>query len=106
MKQSIHDYHFLTPGTAKWIKSKDSNNVPEEHEVDSDLDDQSDYFKIGFTIYKAFKNVKHKEKIIGYDSKHRLYEIKYKYSDKEEFYHNEIDAHHDKVKTLVANYDY
>lgn len=45
LKQSIDDYDFLTLGSTKQIKSKDHNNVPEDHEVDTDLDDQSDCFE-------------------------------------------------------------
>lgn len=35
LKQAIDDYHFLTltPGTTKWIKSKDPDKVPDENEV-------------------------------------------------------------------------
>ena len=42
-----------------------------------ELDDRLDRFEIGFPIYKEFNKVEHKGKIIGYDSKHRLYEVEY-----------------------------
>ena len=58
-----------------------------------ELDDILDGFEIGFTIYKEFNKVEHKGKIIGYNSKHRLYEVEYEDGDKEKFYHNKIHAH-------------
>lgn len=64
LKQVINDYHFLTPGTTKWIKSKDPDEVPELNEVSTELDDQSNKFEIGFPVYKAFDNIKHKRKLL------------------------------------------
>ena len=43
-------------------------------------------------MYEVFNNEEYKRKIIGYDSKHQLYEIEYEDGDKEAFYDNEIYA--------------
>ena len=83
LKQTIDDYHFLTPGITKWIKSKVPNEAPEENEVSNELYDHLDWFKIELPVYKAFDNIEHKGKIIGYDSKYWLYDVQYVDGDKE-----------------------
>ena len=94
----LDDYHFLLLGTTKRIKLMVTTTAPDENEVTLELDDRSDRFEIGFPIYKEFNKVEHKGKIIGYNSKHQLYEVEYEDGDKEEFYHNKIHAHKDCVK--------
>ena len=37
--------------------------------------------------------------IVGYDANHKLYQIKYTDGDQEEFYHNEVHAHKDPIKS-------
>ena len=41
---------------------------------------------MGFQIFKVFDNKEYKRKIIGYNSQHRLYQVEYKDSDKDEFF--------------------
>ena len=95
VKYAIDDYHNLLPGTTKWIKSKESENAPTENNVTIELDDWSERFPVGMPVYKEFDKVEHKGKIIGYDSRHRLYKVEYEDGDKEEFYHNELHTHKD-----------
>ena len=46
----------------------------EANEASTELDDRSNQFEIVFPVKKKnYENVKHKEEIIGYDSKHCLY---------------------------------
>ena len=91
LKRAIDDYHYLTPGTTKQTKSKpsDDNNKG----ISMELDNQSPHFKLGFQVFKVFDNEEYKGKIIGYDSKHRLYEVEYEDGDNEAFYHNKMHAH-------------
>ena len=58
------------------------------------LDNRLRRFKLVFNIYRIFDNTKYKGKTIGYDSKNHLYQVEYGDGNKEEFYHNEINAHH------------
>ena len=44
-------------------------------------------------MYTVFGNTEYKGKIIGYDSRNRLYYIEYNNGDTEEFYHNEIHGY-------------
>ena len=55
LKQAIDDFHFLTPGTTKRIKSK----VPEQsgNEALTDVNDGSKRYKLGSKVYKLFKGV-------------------------------------------------
>ena len=94
-KCAINNYHFLLPGITKQIKAKVSDNAPTANNVTPKLDDRLEKFKIGMPIFKEFDKVEHKGKIIGYDSRHRFYEVEYEDGDKKEFYHNEIHAHKD-----------
>ena len=108
LKRAIDDYNDLVPGTTKRVKSKDTLD---DGDISTDLDDRTSRYPIGFNIYKVFDGVQHKGTISGYDSKHRLYQVEYQDGDSEEFYHNEIHAHEDKLpnipmfKTKVLNID-
>ena len=95
LKRVIDDYHHLTPGTTERIKSKTTNN--DNDGICMDLNDRSKRFKIVFPIFKVFDNVEYKGKIIGYNSKQRLYEVEYEDEDNEDFYHNEVHAHRNRV---------
>ena len=97
LKRAIDDYHFLTPGTTKRIKSKDVSS--EEDEIDTDVDDGSERFKIGFKIYKLFDGIPYKGTVVGYDETNKLYKIKYDDGDAEQMYHNEVYLHKDPIKT-------
>ena len=96
LKKAIDNYHFLTPGTTKLIKSKVS--PPEEEDELEDVDDGSKRFPIGFKVYKMFENIPFKGKVTGYDSNNKLYHIEYEDGDHEEMYHNEVHAHRNKLK--------
>ena len=96
LKQAIDDFHFLTPGTTKRIKSKVPE--PEEDEALTDVDDGSERYKLGSKVYKLFKGVPYTGTIIGYDATHKLYQIEYTDGDREEMYHNEVHAHKDPIK--------
>ena len=97
LKKAIDDYHCLTPGTTKRVKSKISSPETEELGLD-DVDDGSQRFPLGFKVYKLFEGVPFTGKITGYDSNNRLYHIEYEDGDHEEMYHNEVHAHRDKIK--------
>ena len=88
LKKAINDYHFLTPGTTKCIKSKVSSSE-EESELNN-VDDGSQRFPLGFKVYKLFEGVPFTGKIIGYNSNNRLYQIVYEDGDHEEMYHNKV----------------
>ena len=66
--------------------------------ISNELDNWSTHCKLGFKVYKVFSNTGYKEKIIGYDSKNRLYKVEYNNGDTEEFYYNEIDGHRNQSK--------
>ena len=83
LKRSIDDYHFLLPGTTKQIKAKLSEDASTANSVTTKLDDRTEQFKLGMPIFKEFDKVKHKGKIIGYNSQHRLYEVEYEDGNKE-----------------------
>ena len=86
LKQAIDDYHFLTPDTTKRIKLKDVSS--EEDEIDTNVDDGSERFKIGFRIYKLFNGTQYKGTVVGYDETNKLYKIKYDDGNAEQMYHN------------------
>ena len=90
LKRANENYNYLTPCTTKGTKSKPATD---DDGILNELDDSSTRFKLGFQVYKVFGNTEYKRKIIGYDSKNRLYSIEYDKGDTEEFYHNEIDGH-------------
>ena len=96
LKKAIDDYHFLTPGTTKRIKSKAPSS--EENSALEGVDDGSKRYPIGFKIYKLFDGVPFTGTIVGYDANHKLYQIKYTDGDQEEFYNNEVHAHKDPIK--------
>ena len=90
LKCAIDNYHYLTPGTTKRIKSKPAKD---DEGISTELGDRSTHFKLDFQILKVFSNKDYKVKIIGYDLKNQLYNVEYKDGDTEEFYHNEIHGH-------------
>ena len=59
LKHVIDDYHFLTPGMTKTIKSKVVHD-----EVDEELDDGSKRFENGSNVFKVFNNVEYKGSIV------------------------------------------
>ena len=75
MKCAIDDYHHLTPGTTKRIKSKLSKD--DDEGISTELDDQSTHFELGFQILKVFGKEEYKGRIIEYDLKNRLYNVEY-----------------------------
>ena len=77
--------------TTKRTKSKASND--DDDSVSIDVDDRTSRFPIDFRIYKIFDGIEFSGKIIGYDSKSRLYQIEYSDGDQEEMFHNEVYAH-------------
>ena len=52
------------------------------------------------SVYKEFDKIEQKGKIIWYSLKYWLYEVEYEDGEKEEFYHNEINAHQDWMKIV------
>ena len=91
LKCAIDDYHYLIWSTTKQTKSKLTKD--DDDGISTELDDRSTRFKLGFQLYKVFRNKEYKEKIIGYDSKNRLYNVEYDHGDTEELYHNEVHSH-------------
>ena len=87
----------MTPGITKQICDKHSDDNNDDESVSYDLDNRTKQFDIGFPIYKVVVNREYKRKIIGYDSQHRLYQVRYEDGDKEEFYHNKIHAHRNRT---------
>lgn len=66
LKKAIDDYHFLTPGTTKRVKSKVSSSEEEESDLE-DVDNGLKRFPIGFKVYNLFEGVPFKGKVTGYD---------------------------------------
>ena len=64
LKQAINDYHNLEPNTKKRTKSKAEED--EEVELNTDLDDGSERFKVGFKIYKSFDGVAYNGTIVSW----------------------------------------
>lgn len=69
----------------------------EDVELNTDLDDGSKRFKIGFKIYKLFHGVAHTSTIAGYDPRDRICLIKYKDGDEEHLFNNEVHSYRDKI---------
>ena len=95
LKHAIDDYHNLVPGTTKRTKSKPADD--DDIELNTDVDDGSERFKIGFRIHKLFDGVAHIGAIDGYDPRDRMYHVTYEDGDEESLFHNEIHAHEDKI---------
>ena len=57
LKRAINDFHFLTPGTTKHVKSKLPTAKEEEDPDMKEVDDGSKRFDIGFNVYKMFGGV-------------------------------------------------
>lgn len=91
LKCAIDDYLHLTPDTTKQTKSKTTDD--NDNGIPMELNDPSTHFKICFPFFKGFDNEEYKGKIIGYDSKHRLYEVEYEDGDSKYSYHNKMHAH-------------
>ena len=54
------------------------------------MDDGGPRFRTGTKIYKMFDGLEYSGIVTGYDTKSKLYHIKYEDDDIEDFYHNEV----------------
>ena len=95
LKQAINNHYNLIPGTTKRTKSKSANG--DDVELNTDLDDESKRFEIGFKIHKLFDGVAHIGIVDGYDPRDRMYHVTYQDGDEKSLFHNEIHAHKDKL---------
>lgn len=66
-------------------------------EVNTDLDNGSEQYKIEFKIYKLFKGVAHTTTVVGYDIRNKTYHITYKDGHEEHLFCNEVHACKDKI---------
>ena len=77
------------------MKSKAGED--EDVELKTDLDDGYKSFKVGFKIYMPIDGIIHTSIIAGYNSRDRMYHIKYKNGDKEHLFHNKVHSYRDKI---------
>ena len=84
---AIDDYHYFTPGTTKKVKSK---HIEEPTDDIADVDDNSTRFHVGTVVFKVFRKVEHRGKVVGYDPVTKLYQIVYDNDDTEQYYHNKV----------------
>ena len=55
-----------------------------------DVDDGSERFGLGKTVYKDFNDIEYRGKLQGYNPHTKLYFIVHDDGDKEDYYHNEV----------------
>ena len=68
LKKAIDDYHYLTPGTTKRVKSKPLEDTqPEQDGFSYEQDDRIDRHKIGTKIYKHFGDKLYAGEVASYD---------------------------------------
>ena len=87
----------MVPGTTKRTKLKAEDD--EDVELNTDLNNGSKCFKTGFKIYRSFDGIIYTGKIAAYDPRDRMYHIKYKDSDDEWLFHNEVNSYQDKIES-------
>ena len=85
LKKAMDDSYGYAPGTTKTIKSK-SEKLPDM----KDVDDRSEQYALGTTVYKVFNDIEYRGTVQGYNPHNKLYFIVYDDGDKEYYYHNEV----------------
>ena len=78
LKRAIDDYYDLSPGTTKSIKQKPDNMDTDQI---SEVDNGEKRYTPGTKIYKVFNGLEYAGEVTGYDSKSKLYHIKYEDGD-------------------------